>query len=239
MIRLTLIFFLFAAMSGQTFQDNFASRELNHDAWSTATYGSPDSKPGINNGRYVPEAIDLSQGMLRIGVTQKQASNAVDSFGGAIISKQTFHYGTFTFEMRMSSTADTPDGSGEALTGAVSSAFLYNTGSETEIDLEFLGDKNAMYVTTWHGLQSKQSDRISNPNLARGFHEYNLVWSADSVKVYIDGALACDQNHDIPQAPARIILQHRGTNSPKWGGVASHPPRYAYFKYVSYTPEAK
>ena len=89
-------------------------------------------------------------GAIRIRVTQRFVSGEAQSFGGAIISKDRFGFGTYEFEMRMSSTSATPNGEGKASTGAISSGFLYHNKSESEIDLEFLGNENAIWISSWH-----------------------------------------------------------------------------------------
>jgi beta-glucanase (GH16 family) len=245
-IALCLAPFLMGHLSAQSFSDSFNSRQLDTSKWTIATYQSPDSKPGINRGVYVPENIDLSQGVLRIAVTQKRSGDEVQSAGGALISKELFGFGTYEFEMRMSSTASTPQASGDPKTGAVSSGFLYLKNSETEIDLEFLGNENSIWITTWHNHDpkrpphpsDKQSNKIANHFLGTQFRTYRLVWSSKTVNVFIDGVQVVHQTADVPQKPAHIILQHRGTNSDKWGGTATlGTPRYFYVKSVRFTPE--
>src|SRR5208283_3723947 len=168
-----------------SFEDEFKGGELDTRKWIVATYKSPDSKPGVNSGMYVPSAIDFSQGMLRITVRQHANDNGVESLGGAIVSREVFGFGTYDFEMRMSSTSPTPFGDGISSTGAVSSGFLYYNKSESEIDLEFLGNENAMWVSSWRNptpaqdptpLQ-KTSEKVSESGLATGFRRYSLVWS--------------------------------------------------------------
>lgn len=230
------------------FFDRFDAGELDTSKWDIARYKSPDSKPGINAGYYTPATLDFSSGMLRIAVDQTETNDGVHSSGGAIISKGRFGYGTYEFVMRMTSPSPSPGGQGNAKTGAVSSGFLYRTNSETEIDLEFVGDQNAMWVTSWDNpspsqpptRNMKQSERLPNGDLATGFHTYTLVWESARIRVFIDGAIATTLTRRIPSAPAHIILQHRGTNSDKWGGVAAiGVTRYAYFRSVKFTPMAE
>jgi beta-glucanase (GH16 family) len=229
------------------FSDDFKSRTLNTAQWSTATYPSPDSKPGINNGVYAASAIDFEQGILRITVHQSKG-NGVNSTGGALISKDLFGFGTYEFEMRMSSTSPTPQGKGEAVTGAVSSGFIYYNKSESEIDLEFLGNENAMWVSTWRNPNptvsptslDKTSKKIPNGDLSAGFHQYKLVWTPEFVDVSIDGTQVSHQTEHVPHAAAHIILQHRGTNSDKWGGVATiGVDRYFFVRSVKFTPAGR
>jgi Glycosyl hydrolases family 16 len=227
------------------FQDEFKSGKLDTTKWIIATYKSPDSAPGTNSGTYVAPAIDFTQGMLRITVQQRANADGVESLGGAILSKELFGFGTYDFEMRMSSQSPTPEGDGTSSTGAISSAFIYYNKSESEIDLEFLGNENAMWVSSWRNPTPaldptpllKISDKVADPNLATRFRHYSLVWTPTTVDVYIDGTKVAHQTEHVPQNPAHIILQHRGTNSNKWGGVATADvKRYFFVRSVTFTP---
>jgi beta-glucanase (GH16 family) len=234
--------------TGITFSDTFTSAGLDTSKWLVAQWKSADSKPGINLGTYVPGNMDFSTGTLRIFIDQTpDATNGMNSLGAAIQSKQKFGFGTYTFVMRQSSVSSTPDGAGDTVTGGISSAFLYLPNSLSEIDLEFLGDNNRMWGTNWMNptpsapptSADKSSTELPASTLATGFHTYQLVWTATSVAWYIDGALEAVHYTNVPQAPAYIILQHRGTNSNLWGGVATPGVRrYAFFKSVTYTPQA-
>src|SRR5580658_6868382 len=118
------------------FKDEFKGGTLDTTKWILATYKSPDSSPGVNNGIYVSSAIDFTQGMLRITVQQHSGPNGIESLGGAILSRELYGFGTYDFEMRMSSSSPTSGGDGASSTGAISSGFLYYNKSESEIDLE-------------------------------------------------------------------------------------------------------
>src|SRR5271154_2029416 len=174
------------------FKDEFKSGKLDTTKWIVATYKSPDSAPGVNLGTYVSSAIDFTQGMLRITVQQHATASGIESLGGAIISRELFGYGTYDFEMRMSSLSPTPQGDGTASTGAVSSGFIYYNNSEREIDLEFLGNENALWVSSWFTLDpnfdptplQKTSDKVDEPALAIRLRHYSLVWSPKTVDVY-------------------------------------------------------
>jgi Glycosyl hydrolases family 16 len=227
------------------FKDEFKGGKLDTTKWILATYKSPDSSPGVNCGIYVSSAIDFTQGMLRITVQQHATASGIESLGGAIISRELFGFGTYDFEMRMSSLSPTPQGDGTASTGAVSSGFIYYNKSESEIDLEFLGNENALWVSSWFNLDpnfdptplQKTSDKVDEPALATRFRHYSLVWSQKTVDVYIDGTRVAHQTEHVPQNPAHIILQHRGTNSDKWGGVAAvDVERYFFVRSVKFTP---
>jgi endo-1,3-1,4-beta-glycanase ExoK len=216
-------------------------------SWREAQWKSPDSKPGLNHGIYVPENVDFVDGMLRLKVDQANGTDGVISKGAAVWSREKFGYGTYEFVMRMASESPTPDGPGNAHSGTVSSAFLYFQNSETEMDIEFLGDKNSLWATNWHNLnlntqpgyspEVRTTDEVRDSSLANQFHNYKLVWQPGSVKWYIDGALVASHHTNVPIAPAYIILQIRGTNSDEWGGKANlNVPRYAYIKSVKFYP---
>lgn len=227
------------------FKDDFKGGKLDTTKWIVATYKSPDSSPGVNSGTYVSPAIDLTQGLLRITVQQHSTPNGVESLGGAILSRELYGFGTYDFEMRMSSLSPTSGGEGATSTGAVSSGFLYYNKSESEIDLEFLGNENALWVSSWSNPDpnfdptplQKISDKVEEPALATRFRNYSLAWSPKAVDVYIDGVRVAHQTEHVPCNPAHIILQHRGTNSDKWGGVAAlGVERYFYVRSVKFTP---
>ena len=227
------------------FKDEFKTGQLDTRKWIVATYKSPDSAPGVNSGIYVPSAIDFTQGMLRIAVRQHGTDGGVESLGGAILSKELFGFGTYDFEMRMSSTSPTPRGEAGSVSGAVSSGFLYYNRSQTEIDLEFLGNEDAMWVSSWFNRTpaldptplQKTSTKVETAELSARFHHYSLVWTPKGVDVYIDGERVAHQTEHVPQDPAHIILQHRGTNSEKWGGVATiDVDRYFFVRSVQFTP---
>jgi hypothetical protein len=85
--------------------------------------------------------------------------------------------------------------------------------------------------------QQKTSDKVVEPGLATRFRHYSLVWTSETVDVYIDDTKVAHQTEHVPQEPAHIILQHRGTNGDKWGGVAAvGVERYFFVRSVRFTP---
>lgn len=229
-----------------TFSDNFHTGKLDTSKWIEANWKAADNRPGLNDGQYVPGMLDFSQGMLRIEMTQtKGQGNVVISRGGAIQTKEKFQYGRFDVVMRQTSTSPTATGAGQTLTGAVSSTFIYNSNSESEIDIEFLGDKFAMMATNWHNQNPakaptgscKHTDATAPRHLGEGFHTYTVLWLPKSVEWYVDGQIVARHTDHVPSTPATVIIQHRGTNSPLWGGNASvGVTRYTYIKSFAYTP---
>jgi endo-1,3-1,4-beta-glycanase ExoK len=215
--------------------------------WRIATWQSPDSKPGLNHGTYVPENVDFVDGVLRLKVDQTPGPDGVISKGAAVWTRAKYGYGTYEFVMRMASESPTPNGPGKSHSGTISSAFLYFQNSETEMDIEFLGNKNSIWASNWHNLNLntqpgytadvRTTDEVRNASLSSQFHDYKLVWEPGSVKWYIDGVLVANHHTNVPVAPAYIILQIRGTNSDQWGGKATlNVTRYAYIKSIRFYP---
>ena len=238
----------FVLVAAKAQPDSYAFSNGLGKAWRVASWQAPDSKIGLNQGTYVPENVDFVDGMLRLKVEQTQGPNGVNSKGAAVWTKEKYGYGTYEFVMRMASESPTPYGPGKAHSGTVSSAFLYFQNSETEMDIEFLGNKNCLWATNWHNLnfntppsysqEVRTTDQVRNSTLADQFHDYKLVWQPESVKWYIDGVLVADHHTNVPVAAAYIMLQIRGTNSDEWGGQATlNVVRYAYVKSVKLQPE--
>jgi beta-glucanase (GH16 family) len=244
-VLLVALLFLFVIAKAQPVLYDFTNGL--GEAWRIASWQSADSKPGLNHGTYVPENVDFVDGMLRLKVEQTHGPDGVISKGAAIWTREKFGYGTYEFVMRMASESPTPNGLGKTLSGTVSSAFLYLQNSETEINIEFLGDKNSVWMTNWHNLNPntppsnspdvRTTDEVRNSSLANQFHDYKLVWQPESVQWYIDGVLVARHHTNVPVAPAYIILQNRGTNSDQWGGKATlNVIRYAFVKSVKFHP---
>jgi len=244
---LLLVVLLFHFVTAKAQPVSYAFNRGLGEAWRIASWQSPDSKVGLNHGTYVPENVDFVDGMLRLKVEQTQGPDGVISKGAAVWTREKFGYGTYEFVMRMASESPTPDGPGKAQSGTISSAFLYFQNSETEMDIEFLGNKNSVWATNWHNLNLnaqpgyspdvRTTDEVQNSSLANQFHNYKLVWQPAGVKWYIDGVLVASHRTNVPVAPAYIILQIRGTNSNEWGGKATlNVVRYAYIKSVKFYP---
>ena len=105
-------------------------------------FGTPGNIAGQHRGYYVRGNVELPQGTgtLRLRLFQEEdAVEGVISSGALIFTKEKYGYGTYTWSMRMSSTADVPYGDGSPKSGSVSAGFIYEINSVTEIDFEFSG----------------------------------------------------------------------------------------------------
>lgn len=218
--------------------DNFQAGKVDTSKWFIQHGDGPDNKPGVRWGGFTPDQVDLSQGMLRLGMAQSKEGSKVVSHDGEIISNQLYGYGTYTFVMRMASTSATHDGAGKVLSGDCSSAFLLWGNSLTEIDIEYLGSKpNSLYFTTWIDRNHKNTIEAHPGNVADGMHKYDIVWKPGIVQWYLDGKLVATSTKFVPTHPATIRLNHWGTHNVGWGGLASpNTTRYFYIKSVTFVP---
>jgi beta-glucanase (GH16 family) len=232
------------------FSDDFRGGALDSSKWKVSNWHAPGTIPGRNLGAFTPQALDFSQGMLRIAVTQRLSSDGVMvSTGGEIQSRETFGYGTYEFVMRLASTSSTPDGAGRVVSGSDSGAFTFINNSESEIDIEFLGSTpDSLWLTNWvnsaHNVKGVkptryEQEKVRATGLADGFHEYAIAWTPGKVVWRIDGKAAATHTRNVPSAPAHIMISHWGTNHERWGGVATlDTPRYLYVRKVRFTPMA-
>lgn len=218
-----------------TFVDNFNGPTLNTANWIVSNWTSKNYGGAGSDVTFTSSNIDLSQGMLRMELTQPTATT---STGAEIQSKQTFGYGTYTTVMRMSSTSSTASGAGGTVSGSDSSIFSYINNSESEIDTEFCANTPGLInYTNWDTLSKNQWTGPLFANLAAGFHTYTMVWAPGQITWSIDGAVYATHTQNVPSTPAYIMFNFWGTNSKSWGGLATPGVvRYFYVKSVSFTP---
>jgi beta-glucanase (GH16 family) len=226
-----------------TFQDNFNEGVLNTSKWVVSNYESNNYAGGGSNVTFSAGNIDLSSGSLRMELTQPTSGS---SFGAEITSVLSFGYGTYQFSMRAGSTSPTSEGTGTTESGQISSTFIiHNPGptyaSITEIDapeIEGLTARNDdIEWTVWKNSTATdptpEYNVLSNPEDA--FHVYKFVWSATSVKFYIDGVLKSTCTSGIPTVAAVIDINFYGTNDTQWGGLATvGVTRYMYVNSVKF-----
>ena len=98
---------LFVWVTTKAQPDSYAFNSGLGKAWRIASWRSPDSKIGLNQGTYVPENVDFVDGMLRLKVEQTQGPDGIISKGAAVWSRERFGYGTYDFVMRMASDSPT------------------------------------------------------------------------------------------------------------------------------------
>ena len=210
-----------------TFVENFNTGVLNTKVWIVSNWGAP------GGGVFRPANIDLSQGLLRVSLTQtKNSDGSISSVGGELQTRATFGYGTYEWTIRMSSTSPTKNGYGQITSGQISSGFTFINNSQTEVDWEVEGQHpNQIEMTSWKGLNAQQytSSFLQSPEAA--FHKYKFVWSPGKLVFYIDGKKVSTHTVNIPSAPAYVMINHWGTNSTSFGGLAT--PGVERYMYVS------
>ena len=250
LLALVCVLGLAAPGASQTsvFYDDFSGGRLDAAKWKASNWHAPGTLPGRNLGVFTPDALDFSQGMLRIRVTQSPGPDGtVMSAGGEIQSREVFGYGTYQFVMRLASTSDTPNGAGRVVPGSDSGAFTFINNSETELDIEFLGSTpDSIWLTNWVNSTNNhkgvkptkyQQEEVRATGLADRFHEYKIVWTPGKVVWLIDGKMAGKHTRNVPSAPAHILVSHWGTSNDRWGGRATVGiPRYLYVQKVGFTP---
>jgi hypothetical protein len=223
-----------SAPAGATFFDNFSSGSLDTSKWIPSNWGAP------GGGTFVPSYLDFSSGMLRIKVTQTSSGGGVASVGGELQSKTAFGFGTYEWVMRASSTSSTPTGSGVAVSGQISSGFIFVNNSQTEIDSPEIEGQNpgTLWWTTWISVNTKQSTSTQASFAPeQGFHSYKCVWTRSQISFYVDGMLVSSHSGVVPQVPAFAMINHWGTNSRGWGGLATtNITRYMFVRSFSFIP---
>jgi beta-glucanase (GH16 family) len=226
-----------------TFVDYFNEGKLDTSKWVISTYESNNYAGGGSNVTFSASNIDLSGGNLRMELTQPTAST---STGAEITTKLSFGYGTYEFSMRAGSTSPSSSGSGTTESGQISSTFIIHNpppsyASITEIDapeIEGLSARNKdIEWTVWKNSiatdPTPEFNIVQNPE--DGFHTYKFVWSATSVKFYIDGILKSTCTSGIPTVAAVIDINFYGTNDTQWGGLATvGVTRYMYVKSAKF-----
>ncbi len=232
-------------------QDSFNLGYLDTSRWVVATGTAPGSIPDLHIGYYDPANVSLAGGMLRIALTQVNGQvgtnlDGVISYGGMIYSKAVCGYGTYEWTMKMSSEAICATCSGLVDSGSVSAGFLYVNNSQTEIDFEFSAlTPDTLWLVNWLNPNPKQDPTAANETYTgvapfdstTGFHTYQFVWSPGKISYYIDGVWITNHTTNVPSAPAYFMINHWGTDSTNWGGMATvGPARYVYVSHASYKP---
>ena len=232
-------------------QDTFQT--LDSSRWNIASGSAPGSST-VNIAAFDPSHVVLTApGVLRLTLTQVTNGSTVNgvpvvnSYGGSLRTTFVCGYGTYTWKMKMSSTGLCADNTcvGDAVSGSVSAGFIYVNNSQTEIDFEFQGQTPGyIYLVNWLNTKPQRDptsrNETSTPyafNPLDGQHTYQFVWTKGRIDYYVDGILGATHTTNVPTAPAYFIMNHWGTNSTNWGGMASPGvTRYMYVTYASYAP---
>jgi beta-glucanase (GH16 family) len=179
-----------------------------------------------NVGTFSPMNVSVGSELV-LSLTQTQQGSTILSSGSEVMTKNTFSYGTFEFTSRVVN----------VLSGSDSSGFLYAPNSETEIDMEQVGNKpDAVDCTNWKGVSNFQDTEVTGFDQGNT-HDFKIVWQPGFVDWYVDGQLVVHHTQAVPSASAPFLFNMWGTNKSSWGGTATiGPTRYMYISSFKYTP---
>jgi beta-glucanase (GH16 family) len=228
-----------APVKEPTFIDNFS--KIDTTKWTISTWTAPGATP-THKGTFLAKNVSIVDGTLCLKLNQVATAAGVTSKGAEIASNEQFHYGTFEWEMRASSTALTPAAPGIPVSGSITGCFIYFDGAQTEIDFEMEGNERNNYtqLTSWVG-ESNPNEHTKVDSSAflphDGFHLYKFVWMPGKIEFYRDNVLIGTHTKVVPSLPAKIMMNHWGTDNINWGGKASIGiERSMYLINFKYTP---
>jgi endo-1,3-1,4-beta-glycanase ExoK len=212
----------------------------NEEAWSDDFSGGKlSSRWMASNGGlgFSPKHVDLSKGMLSLRLTQtKNEKGEFTSLGAEVQTRKVYGFGTYTWEMRASSTAETPTGEGVGLSGSSSGVFNFVDDSAVEIDFEIEGSRSHLvWAVNWY--KPKWDVKGVRVQADKEFHTYKYVWTSEKIEYFIDNKLVWTVTDHVPQKPAFIIMNHWGTKSTKWGGLPSEGTRHMWVRKFSFVPK--
>lgn len=181
----------------------------------------------VQNGYLVLKLLQMSD-----------VNGGVLSYGGQVHTRQKYGFGTYEWRARMGSTATVPIAEGGQVSGGVTGLFNYTGAPNTEIDFEVEGNRpDLLLTTTWTSLTRNESYSTWVTGMDRVFKIYKFVWSSSRVDFYVDGILRKSHTIVVPQESAPAMINHWGTNSPYFGGLATAiTERYVYVDWFRFTP---
>ncbi len=222
-----------------TFVDTFSS--LDPAKWTVSTWSAP-GRSASNVGKFAAANVHIRDGVLCLKLSQSVMNGVFTSIGGELCSTQKFGYGTYEFTMRASSTAGTSAAIGSPVSGSITGLFNYLPNSATEIDVEVEGNSRSpiTQLTTWVSETAPNEHTNATPVGGlphEGFHVYKWIWEPTQIRFYRDDVLLATHTKIVPFAQAPVMMNHWGTNSPDWGGIATPDiDRFMYVKRFAFTP---
>jgi beta-glucanase (GH16 family) len=195
--------------------------------WATHGGGAPPvGNTNGNVGSFNRQNVNVGSELV-LTLTQTRQGTKILSSGAEVQTSRTFRYGTFEFTSRVANVRS----------GSVASGFLYASNSQTEIDMEQVGNKpSAVDCTNWRGVSNFQDTEVTGYNQANS-HRFKIVWRSTYVDWYIDGKRVLHHTQAVPSVAAPFLFNLWGTNKSTWGGTASPGvTRYMYISNFKYTP---
>ncbi len=203
-----------------SWQDDFDT--LDPTAWQLQTFTF-----GGNEAQFTPQNASVANGILSINLTPNPNSTTEPYWGVEMRSAKTLTYGKVSARMRFAT------GSG-VVSGLVLFYTPYPNCNWNEIDIEhlgnssnssqlncqvFLGTPTANCTTSVAPTQDPQVVDLG-VNAETDFHQYDIEWTPDGVKTFIDGTLlrTWTKHADLLALPETILLTIWASNAASWAG---------------------
>ena len=232
-------------------EDHFDSDEVDAARWLKMSGSAPGYRAD-HRGFMLPGNVSVANGILTLSLFQQTATidgqPGFHSYGGAIFTSETYGYGAYEWNMRMSSDQEDPTiSAGNPVSGSVSAGFIYVDNSKTEIDFEFAASlPSTLWLVNWKNSTPSTDPAASDSTVTtwpavginNEFWTYKFVWDRRSISFYLNGNMVAYHTTNIPKAPAHFMISHWGSNNPNFGGTATTGiPRYFYVDWVRFTPQ--
>lgn len=220
-----------------TFFEDFS----NLDRWQVSNWTAPGAND-THRGVFETDRVQLVDGYCVLRLDQVESSpGQFRSYGGELRTLDSFGYGTYEMRVRAASDSADPAVPGNNVSGTITGIFNWINNSETEIDIEFEGDKPELtQLTTWTdaAAEVKEHNRpvLPGPYGHEQFYTYKFVWEPGKITYYRDGVLIATHTKIVPVKPAPFFFNLWGTNARWWGGFAdTTTTRYMLIDWFSYT----
>lgn len=221
------------------FHDGFDGEKLDTEKWTPA---DPWGKSRNNELQaYVPEAIQLQDGTLRIGANRGEAEydGQRRSYTSGIVTT----YKKFTFSQGLAEVrCRVPSGRG--LWPAVW-LLPEPLGWPPEIDLfELLGHEPTKVHMTHHwrdlGKVRSHTESWTGPDFSKDFHTFAIDWDATRIAWSVDGAERFRSRQNIPTAEMYLLMNLAvGGDWPGAPADTTQFPAYLEIDYISVYQRAK
>lgn len=196
-------------------------QKLAPERWSASTHTFT-----CNDAAFSPENVVLSEGGgIKLKVEHKPTG--IKPFGAAELATKdgpsSFLYGRFSARLKPA-----------AVSGVISSFFLYRFDPWQEIDMEFAGkDTSKLLINVFYNpgkVGDHNNDGVTGTpvliplgfDASMDFHDYMIEWSENEIRWLVDGKLIHRRTSTgpspIPGLPMRLIMNAWPTCSEELGG---------------------
>jgi beta-glucanase (GH16 family) len=176
-------------------------------------------------GTFSKDNVDVQSKQVVLTLDEDGFGN---STGAEIATVTPLTYGTYTFIYKQD----------VVQSGSIASGFSYITGSVTEIDVEQQGQyPDRWYFTNYQSVPNKDSSFVDGYD-ATNYHTLSYRWTPTEITWFLDGVQVGQHQEFIPLQAAPFLFNFWGTNSSKWGGVATPGTRHMAIVSFSFQPES-